>query len=210
MRNHPLVLPDFLLPGIFDRTLKEIKTNVEEASSMQKFAPLMPLHISRRLIKNCYADIMTEPPLITLQSFLVLLDTQYATSTTNPAGDSAKWALVNAVVALAMRFKMAAGSEAEISPIIQGFYRNATSVIHQLIFGEPGFLSVQALLAMSMFARGIPDPQAFVMLVANASRLLQIARLKSGPVVALGEADQYEKVCEIIRQLDNVISIKLG
>ncbi|KAI0469735.1 hypothetical protein GGR56DRAFT_662094 [Xylariaceae sp. FL0804] len=205
-RNRLPILPDFLLPGAFDRNLTELKRTVEAASSTQSFTPLLPIHISRRLVDNCYADIMAEHKLMTQDDFLILVDAQYAAGASNPGEDPARWAVANAVIALALKYKIAPGSEAEMSPIAQSFYQNATSVTHRLILGEPSILSVQALLAMAMFAKGIPDVESFIMLVTNATRLLQLARLRGGLGVDGNVVEQNEHVFEVANAFDRLIS----
>ncbi|AEO70702.1 glycoside hydrolase family 71 protein [Thermothielavioides terrestris NRRL 8126] len=117
---------------------------------------------------------MAEHQLLDLATFVPLLDAQLAAGPAEPAGNPARWALVNAVIALALRAKMAPGAEAELSIYQRAFYRNATTVMSELILQEPGLLSVQALLAMAMFARATSDTRAFAMLVTSALRQLEL------------------------------------
>ncbi|KAI0486639.1 hypothetical protein F4859DRAFT_308655 [Xylaria cf. heliscus] len=172
----PIIFPQFLLSKTFPRDIKAFKTEINEATSTGGYSPLMPLHISKRLVENSFTEVIPDPQFISLEHFIELLEAQYADNTTGPGEDAARWAIVNAVVALAGRFKTAAGSEADMSPITLSFYRNASLVIHQLILHKPNLLSVQALLSMAIFARGIPDMDAFVMLTSNAFNQLEILR----------------------------------
>jgi hypothetical protein len=171
------ILPDFLLSGTFDQQLKSFKITIAEAAAARNFIPLMPLPISRRLIGNSFADIMAEHQLLDLSDFLMLLEDQYAASSLDPADDPARWAVINAIVALGVRFKTAPGSETAFSDITHGFYQNATRVVPELILQDPSLLSIQALLAMAMLARHIPDIRAFIMLATNASRQLELLSL---------------------------------
>ncbi|KAI1743760.1 hypothetical protein F4680DRAFT_407407 [Xylaria scruposa] len=168
------IFPQFLLSKSLATEIRAFKIEIKNATSTGKYSPLMPLHISRRLVENSFTDIIPQPQFISLESFIGLLDAQYADDTTGPGDDAARWAVVNSVIALAGRFKTAAGSEADMSPITLGFYRNASLVIHQLILHKPTLLSIQALLSMAMFARGIPDVEAFIMLAKNAFNQLDI------------------------------------
>ncbi|KAI0425263.1 hypothetical protein F5Y09DRAFT_110443 [Xylaria sp. FL1042] len=209
--NHPAsIFPEFLLPGTFDRNLAAFKSQLQEASAARRFYPLMPVHIARRLIENSFPEVIEEYQFISLESFARHFETQYAVSTVGPAEDAARWALVNAIVALSMRFKIAAGSEQELSPLIQSFYQNATMVVHQLILQNPNLVSIQALLAMALFSRGIPDAQAFVMLTANASRQLEIfsRRWFGGSfMLAAGEEYEFRQVCEVSNKLSQEASV---
>ncbi|KAI0550126.1 hypothetical protein F4679DRAFT_220518 [Xylaria curta] len=168
------IFPQFLLSKSLATDIKTFKVEIKNATSKGKYSPLMPLHISRRLVENSFTDIIHQPQFISLENFIELLDAQYADDTTSPGDDAARWAVVNSVIALAGRFKTAAGSEADMSPITLGFYRNASLVIHQLILHKPSLLSIQALLSMAIFARGIPDLEAFIMLAKNAFNQLDI------------------------------------
>ncbi|KAK7421108.1 hypothetical protein QQZ08_010112 [Neonectria magnoliae] len=114
--------------------------------------PLLPLAVSRRLIQNSAAEVMAEHQLLALQSFVTLLDAQYATSSVDHAGKPARWALVNTVIALALRVKTAPGSEAKLSDIPRAYYRNATTVIPDLILQDSSLLLIQALLTMAIFS----------------------------------------------------------
>ncbi|KAH6995991.1 hypothetical protein BKA56DRAFT_609270 [Ilyonectria sp. MPI-CAGE-AT-0026] len=192
--------PDFLLPGAFDTHLKAFKGNLSCVNTTQRFAPLMPQHISRRMVQNSFADIMAEHQLLDLPNFLVLLDAQYADSSISPAENPSRWAFVNAIIALAARFKIAPGSEAELSDIAHGFYQNSITVIPELILQDPSLLSIQALLGMAMFAQGISDTRACIMLAANASRQLElfnVGRLTAGRMIEAEEEEQYQQLCRV-------------
>ncbi|KAI0535220.1 hypothetical protein GGR58DRAFT_480028 [Xylaria digitata] len=208
-RNLP-IFPEFLLPGNFDRNFAAFKAQIGEATTARSFYPLIPLHISRRLVENSFADVMAEHPFISLESFMALLEAQYAASTVGPAENAAQWALVNAILALAIRFKTVVGSESDIYVVTESFYKNATMVFHQLILQDPNLLSIQALLAMAVFSRELPGSQAFIMLTTNASRQLEIlgrkrsmGNLTSPPF----EEDQFEQVYEISNKLSREASL---
>lgn len=140
------------------------------------FTPMMPHPIARRLLQNAYEEMRLGLPFLgDLSGMLALLDAQYgAFGTAPPAIPSPEsapaFALVNTVVALAIRHKMAAGAESHISGIAAAYYRNATLVTHHLILQTPTAQSVQALRAMAAFAGGTPDPPAQAMLLANAEQ----------------------------------------
>lgn len=144
---------------------------------------------------------MAEHQLLDLPNFLVLLDAQYTDSSVAPAENPSRWAFVNAIIALAARFKIAPGSEAELSDIAHGFYQNAITVIPELILQDPSLLSIQALLGMAMFAQRISDTRVCIMLTANASRQLElfnVGRLTAGRMIEVEEEEQYQQLCRVV------------
>ncbi|KAI1321671.1 hypothetical protein F5Y16DRAFT_405120 [Xylariaceae sp. FL0255] len=166
-----------LLPGTFKHNLEAFKTELGKAKVNKDFYPLIPLSLARQLIQNSYAGVLGAHAFIRLPDLLELLDAQYNNENPMEPGDNpGRWAVVNAVVALSVRFKTAAGAELEFSPVAMSGYHNATMVVHSLILQAPSLLTIQALLAMALFARGIPDQQAFVMLATNASSQFEIWR----------------------------------
>ncbi|KAH8166592.1 hypothetical protein CIB48_g1664 [Xylaria polymorpha] len=202
------VFPQFLLSKTFARDIRAFKTEINDATSTGGYSPLMPLHISRRLVENSFAEIIPSPQFISLETFMKLIEAQHADSTTGPGEDAARWAVVNGVIAIAGRFKTAAGSEAEMSPITLSFYRNASLVIHQLILQKPSLLSVQALLSMAIFARGTPDTEAFIMLASNAFNQLEIllrTRSSENPLLPLSGEGEFAQVYRFASQLSEEV-----
>lgn len=212
IRSRIPTLPEFLVTDQFNRHLSKLKISITQATLANELTPLLPQHIATRLIQNSFADIMAQKKLLDLSDFITLLNNQYIASSTGPAGNFARWAVVNAVTALALRFKAAPGSEADLSSIPLAFYHNATAVIHQLILQEPSLLSMQALLAMAMFAEDTPELAAFIMLGTNASRQLQLFNKKVPPNCKSGIAglEQYRHICEVSSTIDKKIGRVLG
>lgn len=151
---------------------------------------------------------MQHRQLLKLADFTALLSAQYMASSTGPAeNDFARWALVNAVTALALRFKAAPGSEDDLGSIQLAYHRNATAVIHHLILQEPSLLSIQALLAMAMFVENAPESAAFIMLATNASRQLELLNSR---MLKETKSKQHQRACEISSTFDNKIDLLLS
>ncbi|KAI2630860.1 hypothetical protein GGR54DRAFT_648420 [Hypoxylon sp. NC1633] len=121
-------------------------------------------------------------------NFTVLLDAQYAASTTDATDHSARWTVVNAMLAVAIQFKTALGSEGCLSDIL-----------------PPNLLSIQALLAMAIFARNTADRQAFVMLATNASQQLE---LFGSQTLDPMEADQHGQALRVVLVLRDEIRVE--
>ena len=125
-----------------------------------------------------FAQLMAGNQILSLKNFMVLLDSQYEASKIDPAGNPARWALINAMLARATRLKIASGSESAILSISHALYQNATAVMPDLILVEPSLVIVQALLGMAIFAVEVADTQAFIMLTTNTLRQLQLLEMK--------------------------------
>ena len=195
INNRFPIFPEFPLPDAFDETLNKYKTAIAEGIAAHNYTPLMPLHISCRLIENSFAEIMAEHKLMPLTSFLAHLEDHFADGSHDPGSNHSRWALVNAIMALAIRSKTAPGSQA-IVDITHGIYENATKVLPELMLQEPHLLSIQALLAMASFAREVGNVSAFVMLASSASRQLELLTV-SWPsmdrVIGSEEVEQFEQ-----------------
>lgn len=205
-------LPDFLAADQFNKHLETIRSGIAQANLASELTPLLPQHIATRLIQNSFAEIMEYRQLLDLADFTALLNDQYIASSTGPADNPARWALVNAVTALALRFKAAPGSEDDLSFIPLAFYHNATATIHQLILQEPSLLSIQALLAMAMFVEYAPESTAFIMLGTNASRQLELFERKMPEDCKSNgtKSKQHQRVCEISSTFDKKIGFLLS
>lgn len=202
------IFPHFLLPGTFDEHLRKFRNIVAESVPARRFTPLMPPEIARRLIQNSFTEVMAEHPLMDLSTFVKLLDAQYTANSIDSDDNPARWAMVNAVTALAIRFKTAPGSEDALSDITHGLYQNATRVLPDLILQGPCLLSVQALLTMAMFARCVSDIRAFIMSATNASRqleLLTLNLLSTEQAIDMEEAQQYETVYRTVNTFDVLV-----
>ncbi|KAI0460687.1 hypothetical protein F5B21DRAFT_452869 [Xylaria acuta] len=200
----PMIFPQFLLSKTLARDIRTFRTEIGGATYTGGYSPLMPLPISRWLVENSFAEIIPDPPFISLEDFIELLESQYADDITGPGEDVARWAVVNGVIAVAGRFKTAAGSEADISPITLSFYKNASLVIPQLILHKPTLLAAQALLSMAIFARGIPDMDAFFMLTSNAFNQLEIlqrAWLLGNSLLPVAGETEFARVSRFASQL---------
>lgn len=198
-RVHRLRYLDYLL--VYGRRLETWRadTDAKDGTTARIFGPLMPRVVALPLVRNCFDEMMKEYQLLTLAEIEMLLEAQYAASATEPAGEYTRWAIINTIAALAVRAKAAPGSEAEFSHITDTLYRNATIVLPEIILQEPSELSIQALLAMAMFAIGTPDPKACLLLASNASRHLDLVTLTPN----LSGSEKYVRLYVIANALEN-------
>ena len=171
----PSLFPSFLLPSSYKTILSQVKSTVESQSSRSAPKPFLPKEIVYRLLQNAY-DGMREslgplPFLRPLDEVLLLVDAQYATVDGDDTRNSSGAALANAVIALAIRHKMAAGAESHIRAIATAYYQNASLLLHELLLRPPTHYTAQALRAMAAFAQGVPDSYAAATLLMNAEEV---------------------------------------
>ncbi|OIW33435.1 hypothetical protein CONLIGDRAFT_677223 [Coniochaeta ligniaria NRRL 30616] len=190
---------DYLL--VYGKHLETWRTKADanDPSRTRTFAPLMPRDVAVSLMEHCFAETMVEYQVLEQTEFMKLLEAQYAVSSTEPAAGFARWAIVNTITALAIRVKTAPGSETDFSHIADTLYRNATIVLPELILQDPCELSIQALLTMAMFAGGIPDAKACMMLASNASRHMDLVTLTS----PASDPQLYIQLYAVARALEN-------
>ncbi|KAK4232945.1 hypothetical protein C8A03DRAFT_39386 [Achaetomium macrosporum] len=201
---------DSLLSSVYEHRTTVARQIDEVIAGRRKYTPLLPRHIASRLIQNSFDAIMADYPLLDLHSFVTLVDEQYAACSTesDPADNPARWALVNAVFALALRFKIAPAAQDELAMYPRAFYRNAAAVLPELVLQDSSLLSIQALLAMAMFAQATfsdNSPSSVVMLVSNASRQVELLlqRARQGPLVLdATEEAQFRRVYGIASALE--------
>jgi hypothetical protein len=189
---------DYLL--VYGKHLDEwrAKTNADAASRIRSFAPLMPRDVAVPLMDNSFAEVMDEHQVLEQTEFMTLIEAQYAASSTEPAGSFARWAIINAITALAVRTRTAPGSETEFCQMADTLYQNATIVLPEIILQDPCELSIQALLAMAIFADSTRDAKACIMLATNAARQLDLVTTTSPAL----EAQRYLQLRAAVSALE--------
>ncbi|KAH6886774.1 hypothetical protein B0T10DRAFT_406929 [Thelonectria olida] len=112
--------------------------------------------------------------LFTTESFLRLVDEQYAAGVENQADNPARWAIVNAMVASAMVGKITNESLADMTPTVWCYFKNAFSTFSELIIQKPHVSTCEAVLAMAMYMLCSADGQTASQLTAAATRLVHM------------------------------------
>ncbi|KAK3319633.1 hypothetical protein B0T19DRAFT_269814 [Cercophora scortea] len=208
--NHTIsnCLPAHPIPTYesFDKCIEQFRSAIVAVNSPRQFTPLFAWPISRSLIENSFDQIMAIYPIFDQLKFIELLDTQQAISAREPGDDPARWASINAVLALSVRAKIPPVANAESESMVDiadAFYRNALGVFADLVMRAPSLLSVQALLAMAVYVRDRGESTAFIMLVTDAARRLDLFGLASMlRGLESGEAEQFRRVVEVVRALE--------
>jgi hypothetical protein len=205
------IYPVFLHPENIMRSLQELKrASQEDQKSPEGFASLVSQDIVRYALKNTYDEITGVCPIFDLPTLNRLNDEQQAASSTHPAGNPARWAILSTWIAIGMRFRTAPGSEDGFSHVIKSYYRNAVLVLPDLILQPANKETIQALLLMAVFADGMEDHRSFVMLVTNATRQIELLALRLSSVLDRCERESYQRLISFARLQDRKVAEKYG
>jgi hypothetical protein len=79
----------------------------------------------RYVLEITYDEITGVCPVFDLPTLKRLNDEQQAVSSTHPAGNPARWAILSTWMALSMRFRTAQGSEHEFDHFIKSYYQRS-------------------------------------------------------------------------------------
>nr|AGF70693.1 zinc finger transcription factor Tkc6 [Trichoderma koningii] len=175
-------LPSFLSPSNYGQQLQSIQKQVQLAQAEDRPTPLFASHISVRLIQNSFSDIYSPEKVIIPLSQLVelFLDVEGGASSDHVSRDpdaKAKWAILNASLALATKAKMAPGdhSASAIGGIAFAYHQNALRVLEDLLLAPPSVWCVRALLMMAtatgQLESGMTSP---LVLATNAIKMLRV------------------------------------
>jgi hypothetical protein len=167
--------PMFLEPENNMVILQDLKRAIkEEQTSPEGFVPLISQDQIQHIFEITYNEIMAVCPMFDLPTLSRLNAEQHAVSSTHPAGNPARWAIITTWIAMGVLFKMTSGSENELNCVSKAYYRNAVLVLPDLILQPASKETIQALLFMAMYAECSMDHRSYVMLVTNAVRQIEL------------------------------------
>jgi hypothetical protein len=161
-------------------------------------------------LENTYNEISGVCPIFDLPTLHRLNAEQQAASSTHPAGNPARWAILSTWIAIGMRFRTALGSEDGFNHVIKSYYRNAVLVLPDLILQPANMETVQAISLMAVFADGMEDHRSFVMLVTNATRQIELLALRLSGVSDRCERESYQRLLSFAREQDRKLGEKYG
>jgi hypothetical protein len=203
--------PVFLHPENIMRVQQEIIRASQKAQrSPEGFAPLPPKDIVHYALRNTYDDIMNICPIFDLPMLQKRNAEQQAIDNIRPAGNPARWSILNTWISLGIRLRTALGSEDQFKCVVDSYYRNAVLVLPDLILHPITTESVQALLLMSVFAENVEDQRSFVMLVTNSARQIELLARSCSGVVDRSEREIYERLLDFARVQDKKVAEKYG
>ncbi|KAJ5095674.1 hypothetical protein NUU61_005030 [Penicillium alfredii] len=175
------------------------------------FKPLPPKEEALSLFKDFFENFNCMFPLFHEATFMHLVERQYSR---DPYEGSGWWASINVVLAISHRLRVMSNLVPHEEDKKAWLYlKNAMGVLTELTMRNTDLLSVQALLGMSLFLQGTPNPQPAFFLVAAAIRLSHSIGLhKRGSGFGLNpvEVEQRKRVFWIAYCLDKDICLRSG
>lgn len=133
------------------------------------FKPLPSKEEALSLFKDFFENFNCMFPLFHEATFMHLVERQYSR---DPYEGSGWWASINVVLAISHRLRVMSNLVPHEEDKKAWLYlKNAMGVLTELTMRNTDLLSVQALLGMSLFLQGTPNPQPAFFLVAAAIRL---------------------------------------
>ncbi|KAL3474168.1 fungal-specific transcription factor domain-containing protein [Aspergillus californicus] len=175
------------------------------------FKPLPPKEEALSLFRDFFDNFNCMFPLFHEPTFMHLVEKQYSR---DPYEGSGWWASINVVLAISHRLRVMSNLVPHEEDKKAWLYlKNAMGVLTELTMRNTDLLSVQALLGMSLFLQGTPNPQPSFFLVAAAIRLSHSIGLhKRGSGFGLNpvEAEQRKRVFWIAYMLDKDICLRSG
>lgn len=177
----------------------------------QIYKPLPSRQECFALLKDYFEHFNRMFPLYHEPTFMHLVDRHYSLE---PYEGSGWWASLNVALAIAHRLRVMSNIVGqEEDDHAWGYLKNAMAVMTELTMRNTDLLSVQALLGMSLFLQGTPNPQPSFFLTAAATRLAHSIGLhKRGSDFNLNdvENEQRKRVFWIAYMLDKDICLRSG
>ncbi|KAI9679816.1 MAG: hypothetical protein M1817_004830 [Caeruleum heppii] len=175
------------------------------------FKPLPPKHEALSLLKDYFDNFNCMFPLFHEPTFMHLVEMHYSN---DPYEGSGWWASLNTALAIAHRLRVMSNVVPhEEDQKAWGYLKNALGVLTELTMRNTDLLSVQALLGMSLFLQGTPNPQPSFFLVAAAIRLshsIGLHKRGSGFNLRPAEIEQRKRVFWIAYMVDKDICLRSG
>ncbi|KAL2197533.1 fungal-specific transcription factor domain-containing protein [Corynascus similis CBS 632.67] len=175
------------------------------------FRDLPPKLEALSLLKDYFENFNCMFPLFHQPTFMHLVERQYSN---DPYTGSGWWASLNVALAIAHRLRVMSNLvPQEEDEKAWGYMKNAMAVFSELAMRNTDLLSVQALLGMSLFMQGTPNPQPSTLLIATAIRLAHTIGLhKRGTNFNLNpiEIEQRKRVFWIAYMLDKDLCLRSG
>ncbi|KAJ5808116.1 hypothetical protein N7474_009385 [Penicillium riverlandense] len=175
------------------------------------FKPLPPKEEALSLFRDFFENFNCMFPLFHEATFMHLVERQYSR---DPYEGSGWWASINVVLAISHRLRVMSNLVPHEEDKKAWLYlKNAMGVLTELTMRNTDLLSVQALLGMTLFLQGTPNPQPAFFLVAAAIRLSHSIGLhKRGSGFGLNpvEVEQRKRVFWIAYCLDKDLCLRSG
>ena len=192
-------LPLPLRPNSFPQLVGWLNAQIAMAEATGGYVTLLPEEFLLRIIRNTYDDVTKHHKPIELPEAISHAEAQISESLESPSTNMSRWALVSSLLALALRVKVADGSEDDFKHIISAYYHSSTKAIDQAFLEQPSCLSVQALMVTSMAAKLEPDTQVAAALAAKAIKQADMLMTKVSININNVDFTELERVRRVHR-----------
>lgn len=211
----PAACPTMLLSSLPDQTtFKTIRDQQDHGCFARTvFGPLPAEGHLIQLMEGAMSDVDKLYPLLTAESCVMLVHQQLAAGSDNCHDNPARWATVNALIAMGIQWKTANKAFEELLPIPWAYFKNAFCVFPELIIQGTDIQACQAVLAMAMFMQGTADSRTTSHFIATAVRLLQtigLHRREPYHGMDLTVAEEHRRVVWIAYILNSDAMMKYG
>ncbi|KAG7406765.1 Fusaridione A cluster transcription factor fsdR [Fusarium oxysporum f. sp. rapae] len=143
----------------------------------QVFASVQSQFLLRHLITSALDNINDFYPVFTVESLSELLQQQFLAGPRNCDDSPSRWATTNALIAIAIQWKIEHGAHDQLLPIAWGYFKNAFAIFPELLIRGNDISTCQALLFMAVFMHGTADARASSSITASLTRALQAVGL---------------------------------
>jgi len=154
---------------------REITGNITHAQQNMNnleqtvFIPLPPKEHILHLISSALEDMHQVRPLFSTRDVQKLVDDQYLAGLSNCHDNPTRWAMLNALIAMAVHRKADNKAIEEVFPISWTYFKNAFDVFPEIVMRGDSIESCQAMLVMALFMKGTADARAFTSLLSAAA-----------------------------------------
>ncbi|KAI5792464.1 fungal-specific transcription factor domain-containing protein [Peziza echinospora] len=179
--------------------------------------PLPPKEPAKIIVEDFFINFNNLFPLFHKPTFEYLLDKHYSD---DPTIDSGWYAAFNMVLAISCRLRIShpVAVDSAMAPWVgidqsSNYFQNAAGVMPELLLRNSDLLTIQAILAMTLFMQGTANPQPSYFLIAAAVRIANsIGMHRRGNCFGLNpaEVEQRRRVFWIMYLLDKEMSLRSG
>ncbi|CAO2654524.1 Nn.00g112570.m01.CDS01 [Neocucurbitaria sp. VM-36] len=153
-------------------TSQQIQTDMDRGCFHRRvFARLPPRAHLLDLVQLSLDKLQLHGRLLDMNSFISLVDEQYAAGTDNCTDNPSRWATINSIFASAVLCRMNNDSLSKMSPIAWSYFKNAFAIFPELVIQGMDILACEALLAMAMFTLRTANVRTTLQLASAAARL---------------------------------------
>ncbi|OHE93291.1 hypothetical protein CORC01_11434 [Colletotrichum orchidophilum] len=154
----------------------------------QVFTPRLEREEAITILMPLYEDVIRNYPLLNFHYFVRHFETLPAADDT--FNSTSGWAYMNAVIAVGTRWKTINNAFQEVCQLAWPFFKNAFSVLTELMVKGSDLLSVQAIVAMAVFMQGTTCTRTATLLSSAAVRLSQNIGLHRQPCTMMSMCAQ--------------------